>query len=80
MMRDRVKGWRQTDREADGGGGVSRTSILGGGEMMRDSQCEGWMEQKTDDEVERGNKRGRTSERENRPRCPGCQRQEVVPR
>lgn len=20
MMRDRVKGWRQTDREADGGG------------------------------------------------------------
>lgn len=83
--------WRDDERQSErleadgqrgrrGGGGVSRTSIIGGGEMMRDSQCEGWMEQKTDDEVERGNKRGRTSERENRPRCPGCQRQEVVPR
>ena len=71
---------RQSERlEADGQRGrrggaqtsMSRTSIIGGGEMMRDSQSDGWMEQKTDDEVERGNKRGRTSERENRPRCQG---------
>lgn len=48
MMRDRGKGWRQTDREGEQTS-VSSTSIAGCGEMMRDSQSEGWMERGRED-------------------------------
>lgn len=51
-MRDRRKGWRQTDREGDREGeqtSVSNTSIVGCGEMMRNSQSEGWMDKETEE-------------------------------
>lgn len=52
MKRDRGKEWMQADREGDREGEqtfVSSTSIVGCGEMMRDSQSEGWMENETED-------------------------------
>lgn len=52
MMRDRGKGWKQTEREGDREveqTSMSGTSIAGCGEMMRDSQSEGWLEKGTED-------------------------------